>query len=88
MSGCFIHAIILKSGCFILENSSDHRGFVETALRSPRSASRILLHGPGRGAWILLYPPEAILGQGKGFEGYSHELKPRRWHSGFGGLDD
>ena len=76
------------SGCFILENSPNHRGFVENSLRSTRSDSRILPHVPGMEAWILLYPPEAILGQGRGLEGYFHELKPRRWHSGFGGPKD
>ena len=48
------------------------------ALRSPKSDSRMLPHVPGRRAWILLYLPEAILGQGRGLEGYFHELKPRR----------
>ena len=79
MSGCFIHEIILKSGRFIqtpvVEVGVFHPGkvpeitgvFVGNALRSPRSNSRILPHVP-RGAWILLYPTEAILGQGRGLE--------------------
>ena len=75
MSGCFIHEIILKSGCFIqtpvVEVGVFHPGKLpeitgvlwgmpSEALEAPLGYSPT-----PRGAWILLYPTEAILGQGR-----------------------
>ena len=90
MSGCFIHEIILKSGCFIqtpvVEVGVFHPGklpeITGVLWGMPSEALKATLGcsptSPGRRAWILLYLPEAILGQGRGLEGYFHELKPRR----------